>query len=112
MNDLMQHVDIRCGDVLRELRKLPEGIAHAVVTSPPYWRLRDYGFKGQLGLEATPREFIRNQVKVMREVRRVLRDDGTLWMNMGDAHVNQKVDQRGFPMKGKMMMPHRLAIAL
>lgn len=112
MTDLMEHVDVRCGDVLAELRKLPRRCAQAVITSPPYWRLRDYGFEGQLGLEKTPREFIRNQVKVMRQVRRVLKDDGTLWMNMGDAHVTGKVDQRGFPLKGKMLMPHRLAIAL
>lgn len=112
MTELMEHVDVRCGDVLAELKMLPRQSVQAVITSPPYWRLRDYGFAGQLGLEKTPREFIRNQVKVMRQVRRVLKDDGTLWLNMGDAHVTGKVHQRGFPLKGKMMMPHRLAIAL
>lgn len=112
MTDLMRDIDVRCGDVLRELRKLPSESVHCVITSPPYWKLRDYGFEGQLGLEKTPREFIRNMVKVFRHVRRVLKDDGTCWVNMGDAHVTSKVDQRGFPLKGKMMMPHRLAIAL
>lgn len=112
MKDLMQHVDVRCGDVLKELRKLPSNVADCVVTSPPYWQLRDYGFDGQLGLEPDPRQFIRNLVKVFRQVRRVLKDEGTLWVNMGDAHVTRSIAVRGFPLKGKMMMPHRLAIAL
>lgn len=87
MKDLMQHIDIRCGDVRKELRKLPAQSVHTVVTSPPYWQLRDYGFEGQLGLERTPQEFIRELVKVFRQVRRVLRDDGTLWVNMGDSYA-------------------------
>lgn len=110
--DLMRDVTVLEGDVRRVLRKVPARSVHAVVTSPPYWQLRDYGWEGQLGLERTPREFIGNLVKVFRQVRRVLRDDGTCWVNMGDAHVTGKVHQRGFPLKGKMMMPHRLAIAL
>jgi len=75
------------GDVLAQLRKLKPNSVHTVVTSPPYWNLRDYGFDGQIGLEATPKEFIRNLVKVFRAVRRVLRDDGTLWVNMGDSYA-------------------------
>lgn len=110
--DLLANIDIRCGDVRKELRKLPAQSVHCVVTSPPYWKLRDYGFEGQLGLEPTPKEFIRNLVKVFRQIRRVLRDDGTLWVNMGDSHVTSRLDERGFPLKGKMMMPFRLAIAL
>jgi DNA modification methylase len=58
------------------------------VCSPPYWGLRDYGVDGQLGLEATPCEFVENMVVVFREVRRVLRDDGTLWLNIGDSFCN------------------------
>ena len=83
----MADIDIRCGDVRKELRKLPTGSVDCVITSPPYWRLRDYGFEGQLGLERTPQEFIRNLVGVFRQVRRVLRDDGTLWVNMGDSYA-------------------------
>jgi DNA modification methylase len=83
--DFLTHITIHCGDVMKELRKLPAKSAHCVVTSPPYWALRDYGFDGQLGLEATPKEYLRNMVKVFRQVRRVLRDDGTLWLNMGDG---------------------------
>ncbi|QDX92458.1 hypothetical protein EEL30_09040 [Brevibacillus laterosporus] len=54
--------------------------------SPPYWGLRDYGVDGQLGLEPTPEEFVANMVTVFREVRRVLKDDGTLWLNLGDSY--------------------------
>jgi DNA modification methylase len=59
-----------------------------VVTSPPYWGLRDYGIAGQLGLEPTPEAYVANMVAVFREVRRVLRDDGTLWLNLGDSYAN------------------------
>ncbi|MDB5252289.1 MAG: site-specific DNA-methyltransferase [Flaviaesturariibacter sp.] len=76
------------GDVLKELRKLPDGCVHCVVTSPPYWGLRDYGMKGQLGLEKTPQAYIRKMVLVFREVRRVLRNDGTLWLNIGDSYAS------------------------
>ena len=60
------------------------------VTSPPYWGLRDYGVGGQLGLEQTPEEYVENMVKVFREVWRVLRDDGTLWLNLGDSYWGGK----------------------
>lgn len=63
-----------------------------VVTSPPYWGLRDYGVEGQIGLEKTPEEFIQKMVEVFREVKRVLRDDGTVWLNLGDAYT---ADGRG-----------------
>jgi hypothetical protein len=56
------------------------------VTSPPYFGLRDYGCEGQMGLEPTPDEFVAGMVEVFREVRRVLRDDGTLWLNIGDSY--------------------------
>jgi DNA modification methylase len=74
------------GDALTVLRTLPEASVQCVVTSPPYWRMRDYQCKGQLGLEPTIEEYLRNQVAVFRGVRRVLRDDGTLWLNMGDRY--------------------------
>ena len=76
------------GDVLERLRELPDNSVHCVVTSPPYWGLRDYGVEGQIGLEATFEEFIAKLVEVFREVRRVLRPDGTCWVNMGDAYAN------------------------
>ena len=76
------------GDCLEVLRTLPDESVHCCVTSPPYWGLRDYGVEGQLGLESTPEEYVANMVEVFREVRRVLRDDGTLWLNLGDSYVN------------------------
>lgn len=73
-----------------DARSLPlrDGSVQCCVTSPPYWGLRDYGTPGQLGLEATPDEYVTHMVEVFREVRRVLRDDGTLWLNLGDAYCS------------------------
>ena len=73
-------------DVFKGLRKLEDCSVHTCVTSPPYFGLRDYGVDGQIGLEATPEEFVAKMVEVFREVRRVLRDDGTLWLNLGDSY--------------------------
>jgi DNA modification methylase len=74
------------GDAMEELATLPEKSVSCVVTSPPYYGLRDYGVDGQLGLEATPAEYIEKMVAVFAEVWRVLRDDGTIWVNMGDSY--------------------------
>ena len=76
---------IHQGDVLEVIKTWPDGFVQTCVTSPPYWGLRDYGVDGQLGLEKTPEEFVAKMVEVFREVRRVLRDDGTLWLNLGDS---------------------------
>lgn len=75
------------GHVLNVLQSLPSNQFHCVVTSPPYWGLRDYGCEGQIGLERTPQEYLDVMVMVFREVKRVLRDDGTLWLNMGDCYA-------------------------
>tara|TARA_R100000781_G_C4079542_1_gene127228 strand:+ start:1064 stop:1996 length:933 start_codon:yes stop_codon:yes gene_type:complete len=75
------------GDVLDRLKDLPDRSIQCVVTSPPYWGLRDYGNDGQLGLEETPEEYVENMVKVFREVKRVLKDDGTVWLNLGDSYA-------------------------
>jgi len=77
---------IHVGDALKTLDALPAGHAQTCVTSPPYWGLRDYGEEEQLGLEATPEEYVENLVEVFREVRRVLAEDGTLWLNLGDTY--------------------------
>ncbi len=76
------------GDVRTALSLLDDESIQCVVTSPPYWGLRDYGHAGQLGLEATPEEYVANLVQVFREVRRVLRGDGTLWLNLGDSYTS------------------------
>jgi DNA modification methylase len=74
------------GDAAEQLAKLDAGSVQTCITSPPYWGLRDYGDTGQLGLEPTPEQYIANLVAVFREVRRVLRDDGTVWLNLGDSY--------------------------
>jgi site-specific DNA-methyltransferase (cytosine-N4-specific) len=79
------------GAAVDVLRGLPAGSAQCCVTSPPYWGLRDYGVPGQLGLEPTPDEFVAKLVEVFREVRRVLRDDGTVWLNLGDTYTGGKL---------------------
>lgn len=89
-------------DVLEGLASLPDESVHCCVTSPPYWGLRDYGHDGQLGLEATPEEYVQKMVTVFREVRRVLRKDGTCWINLGDSYcstapgtMGDKLNQKG-----------------
>jgi DNA modification methylase len=80
-------VQILIGDARERLKELPAASVHCCVTSPPYFGLRDYGVDGQMGLEATPAEFVEGMVALFREVRRVLRDDGTLWLNLGDSYA-------------------------
>ena len=77
---------VQIDDCLRALRRMPPNSVHCCVTSPPYFGLRDYGQDGQIGLEETPEAFVTKLVEVFREVRRVLRDDGTLWLNLGDSY--------------------------
>ena len=84
-----------CLTVLRE-RFAPESV-QCCVTSPPYWGLRDYGCEGQLGREKTPEEYVSKMVEVFREVRRVLRNDGTLWLNLGDSYAREGGNSAGVP---------------
>jgi DNA modification methylase len=131
----MNH-QILVGDVLDQLATLPDESVHTCITSPPYWGLRDYGVEGMIGLEPTPEEFIEKMVAVFREVRRVLRDDGTCWVNLGDCYAqgatgkthNRDGDGRGgcstwkldrgatlgpgLKPKDLCMMPARVALAL
>lgn len=92
-------VTIRHGDCREVLRTLPDESVHCCVTSPPYFGLRDYGVDGQIGLEATPDAFVIQLVSVFREVRRVLRDDGVLWLNLGDTYQNAKGQAGGVDSK-------------
>lgn len=87
------------GDALASLKTMPDQCIHTCVTSPPYFGLRDYGVDGQMGLEQTPAEYVANMVALFREVRRVLRDDGTLWLNIGDSYARN-------PAKGKSGTPN------
>ena len=78
--------EIREGDALARLREMPDESVQCCITSPPYFGLRDYGVDGQLGLEESPAEYVEALVAVFREVRRVLRSDGTVWLNLGDSY--------------------------
>jgi site-specific DNA-methyltransferase (adenine-specific) len=76
------------GDAAKLLRELPEHFFQCCITSPPYWGLRDYGINGQIGAEEDPSVYIENLVNVFAEVRRVLKNDGTLWLNIGDSYTS------------------------
>lgn len=99
---MTQRLKVLQGDWVERLKELPSGSVHCCVTSPPYWGLRDYGVNGQLGLEKSPEEYVAKLVAGFAEVKRVLRDDGTLWLNLGvaqsyseaisniDAHISNR----------------------
>jgi DNA modification methylase len=83
------------GDCRKVIPTLPERSIHCCVTSPPYFGLRDYGAEDQIGLEQTPDAFVAELVAVFRDVRRVLRDDGTLWLNLGDSYAGSGAGHTG-----------------
>jgi DNA modification methylase len=85
------------GDCREVLASLPADSVDCVVTSPPYWGLRDYGSEGQLGLERTPEEYVANMVAVFAEVRRVLKPSGTCWLNLGDSYTNRSPGNHNDP---------------
>jgi DNA modification methylase len=93
-------VTILQGDALEKLRELPDESVQCCVTSPPYWGLRDYGVNSQVGLEKTPEEYVRSIVAVMHEVRRILRGDGTCWLNLGDSYYNYRPGGDGLNRSG------------
>lgn len=128
-------INIVNGDCLDQLFNLPTNHFQTCVTSPPYFGLRDYGVAGQIGLEASLDEYIDKMVDVFRAVRRVLRDDGTLWLNLGDSYANdakwggsscgkhvkalhgntgvgRQKKSTGMKPKDLMMVPSRVALAL
>lgn len=94
------------GDCLEVLRGMPAQSVHCCVTSPPYFGLRDYGHTGQIGLEPTPEEFVGKLVEVFREVRHVLCDDGTLWLNLGDSYASKPNGSIGASTLDGGMSPH------
>lgn len=131
-------VRILLGDCRDVLATLPEGSVQCCVTSPPYYGLRDYGVPGQIGLERSMHDYLAELVVVFHEVRRVLRDDGTLWLNIGDSYASggrttrdpgqskihpaftgdaypdglRPADPPGIKPKDLMLVPERLALAL
>ncbi|HTE57025.1 MAG TPA: site-specific DNA-methyltransferase [Kofleriaceae bacterium] len=128
-----EQVTLLLGDALEQLRTLPDGSVDCIVTSPPYYGLRSYGIDGQYGLEATLPEYVATMRAVFTEARRVLTDDGTLWLNLGDsysaggqggnrggrliggAHLDRvpgRTRVPGFAPKNLLMIPARVAMAL
>jgi DNA modification methylase len=124
-------------DALTLLKALPDGCIDCVVTSPPYYGLRDYGVAGQIGLENTPAEYVATMVRLFREIRRVLKAEGTCWLNLGDSYngsgkglghteentarkqltnkgslLDMQTDVAGLAPKNLLMIPARVAIAL
>lgn len=83
----MSKAKIIIGDVRTAMQSIPDQSVQTCITSPPYWGLRDYGQGDQIGLEETPQEYVHQMVQVFREVWRVLKDDGTLWLNIGDSYA-------------------------
>src|SRR3990167_773639 len=81
---------IICGDSLEVLKTFESESVDCIITSPPYWGLRDYGVEGQLGLEKTPEEYVIKLVEIFREAKRVLKNEGTLWLNLGDSYSTPK----------------------
>ena len=118
------------GDSLETIKTFPDACVNCVVTSPPYYQLRDYGEEGQIGMEDTPKEYIDRLVSLFREIRRVLKDDGTLWVNLGDSYSGnnsvvstgragfgngrEKVFTKGggLPKKNLIGIPWRFAFAM
>lgn len=98
------------GDAAEKLKVIDAESVHTCVTSPPYFGLRDYGTAGQIGLEQTPEEYVEKLVTVFREVRRTLRDDGTLWLNIGDSYAKNR--KAGCKPKDLIGIPWLLAFAL
>jgi DNA modification methylase len=131
-----ERYNIISGDCIEGMKTLPDGCIQTVVTSPPYWGLRDYGNDGQIGLEETPDAYVNRMVEVFREIRRILRDDGTVWLNLGDSYMAAKnavpppqtvsgdnrgmpefvppnrKDQEGLKTKDLVGIPWRVAFAL
>ncbi|WP_234729402.1 DNA-methyltransferase [Acidocella facilis] len=122
-------IEVLTGDCRQLLDAMPPASVQCCVTSPPYFGLRDYGVAGQIGLEQTPDEYIAEMITVFRKVHRVLRDDGTLWLNLGDsyasgghkthgydkklpARVTETRPRDGAKQKDLLMIPARVALAL
>lgn len=107
-----EHVTLHHGDCLDVLATLPDASVDCIVTSPPYFGLRDYGVDGQIGAEPSPAEFVAALVAVFREARRVLADDGTLWLNLGDSYATGSSGNGDVPAKNLLGIPWRVAFAL
>lgn len=99
--DVLPIIRLLQDDVCAALKTLPDESIHCCVTSPPYYGLRDYQVEGQIGLEQTPDEYVISLVEVFSEVRRVLRDDGTFWLNIGNSYAGSNINEKSRPGSGR-----------
>jgi len=100
------------GDCRSKLKEISDGSVQCCITSPPYWNLRDYGHDDQIGLEPSPAEYVAQMVEVFREVRRVLADDGVLWLNLGDSYATAQLKSSNIKHKDLIGIPWMVAFAL
>jgi DNA modification methylase len=100
------------GDVRDKLKTLPDKSVQCVVTSPPYWGLRDYKNDNQIGLEKTFTEYVKNLTSIFNEVKRIIKDDGVLWLNLGDTYASKDDLTNGIKGKNLIGIPWRVAFAL
>lgn len=96
-----------CADALDWLRSLPDESVHCIITSPPYYGLRDYGADGQLGLENTPEQYVARLVALFAEARRVLRADGTCWLNLGSSFCSRRQESDEMVMRDDLTPDER-----
>ena len=107
------HFSLFAGDALQVLKGLPSNSVSTCLTSPPYWSVRDYEGIGQIGLEETAEDYVKNIVDVLREVKRVLRPEGTVWLNIGDKYLNGMPPTTGWQRNKQLsLIPFRVALAL
>ena len=105
--------EVHQGDAIEKLKKLPEESVDLVVTSPPYYQLRDYGEEGQIGLEKSLKDFIKNLTKIGDEIHRVLKSTGSFYLNLGDTYAGGSANKKStFSNKCKMLIPHKVASSL
>jgi site-specific DNA-methyltransferase (adenine-specific) len=108
----MGSYEIKIGNCLDVLKTMEDESVNCVVTSPPYYGLRDYDTTEQIGHEKTSDEYIQKMVQVFGEIKRILKQDGTVWLNIGDSYVRSSHNENNLKTKDIMFVPHRLAIAL
>jgi len=105
-------------DVLKQLKEIPDESIDCVITSPPYYNLRDYGIKGQIGIEENFKLYLNKLLEIFKEVKRILKNEGTCWVNLGDSYVNKKCEyiecdkKKIIPKKSLYMIPERFAIKM
>jgi DNA modification methylase len=110
--DIRELNKIYLGDSLKLLKRIPDNYIDCIVTSPPYWALRDYGVKNQIGREENPLDYIKNILEILKECKRIIKSTGTIFLNVGDSYYNRSISHRcdWLRPKQKLLIPYRIAI--